>query len=110
MQALVEPLISELLEDDPGMAGLIGQFVDKLPAMIAELGALHAQAAWPALGDRLHDLKGLGGGYGYHQLSEVAILMEADLRNAKYEQIPVRVESLQQLLHRIQLGLESTGS
>lgn len=107
---MVDPLISELLEDDPGMAGLIGQFVDKLPGIIAELGALHAQAAWPELEDRVHDLKGLGGGYGYPQLSAVAILVEADLRNATYEQIPVRLESLQQLLHRIQLGMESTGS
>ena len=104
---MAEPLISELIEDDPDLEGMVAHFVDNLPGMIADLELLHARADWLTLKHRVHDLKGLGGGYGYPQISEEARRLEADIRNAKHEQIPDRLESLYRLLDRIQLGLAS---
>jgi HPt (histidine-containing phosphotransfer) domain-containing protein len=102
---LAEPLLSDLINEDPELEKLVRLFVESLPEMIAELGTLHDKEDWPALKDKVHDLKGLGGGYGYPQISEVAMSMENDLRGKTYNQIRARLDSLEQLLHRIELGL-----
>ncbi|KPK09834.1 MAG: hypothetical protein AMJ68_11000 [Acidithiobacillales bacterium SG8_45] len=97
---MTRPLVSELLIEEPDFHEVIVAFVEKLPALIQELQAMHEQQDWNTMKDRIHDLKGLGGGYGYPQVSEVANTIESGLLGQQHDRIA-------ELLGRIQLGLET---
>lgn len=104
---MTRPLVSELLTDAPDFFDLVAAFVDKLPGLIQELRALHDERDWDTMRDRIHDLKGLGGGYGYPHITEVATSIETGLLDRQYDQIVDQLDQLGQLLSRMKLGLES---
>jgi HPt (histidine-containing phosphotransfer) domain-containing protein len=104
---MTRPLVSGLLTDAPDFFDLVAAFVDKLPGLIQDLQTLHNEQDWDTMRDRIHDLKGLGGGYGYPQITEVATSIEAGLLDRQHDRIVDQLEQLGQLLSRIQLGLES---
>jgi len=104
---MTRPLVSELLIEEPDFHEVIVAFVEKLPALIQELQAMHEQQDWNTMKDRIHDLKGLGGGYGYPQVSEVANTIESGLLGQQHDRIAEQIDQLRELLGRIQLGLET---
>ena len=104
---MTRPLVSELLIEEPDFHDVIVAFVEKLPGLIQELQVLHDQRDWSTMKDRIHDLKGLGGGYGYPQVSEVASAVEMDLLDLQHDRIAEQLDALRQLLGRIQLGFDA---
>ena len=102
---MTEPIVSELLVKEPDFFDLVSVFAGKLPELVEELQTLYDQGRWETLQDRIHDLKGLGGGYGYPQLSDVANSIELVLLSKSPEQIPDQVNQLRMLTQRIQVGL-----
>lgn len=104
---MTRPLVSELLIEAPDYYDLVAAFVDELPGLIQDLQKLHDVEDWDTMSEKIHDLKGLGGGYGYPQISEVATTIESGLLDQQHALIAVQLEKLVQLLDRIQLGLAS---
>jgi len=102
---MTRPLVSELLIEQPDCRELVVSFVEKLPGLIAELQSLNDQQDWNTMKDRIHDLKGLGGGYGYPQVSEIASAIESGLLSQQLNPIAEQLDQLRELLHLIQLGI-----
>ncbi len=86
-----EPILSEFAAD-PDMKGLLDAFVSELPARVAAI-----QNAWDDenlahLRRITHQLKGAGGGYGYHVISDAAARLEASLSCGTEDVDRVRTE------------------
>ncbi len=104
----MEPLVSELLNESPDLADLIEDFVKQFPELINELEHAHAKEDWVELNKLVHNLKGLGGGYGYPQISDIALTIEGDVQNNNFDSLKTQFDELRQLQKRIELGIEAT--
>ncbi|MBD3669816.1 MAG: response regulator [Gammaproteobacteria bacterium] len=98
-------VVSRLLVEDPGMLELVQGFAKNLPEMVPQLESLLSNKEWEGLKQRMHDLKGLGGGYGYPELSQLASEIELELRHSSYDKLPEMFDDLFQLINRIMNGL-----
>lgn len=99
-----EPIVSTLLQSEPELEDLVDKFVSQLPELIRELHHLHAEAAWPAFRHKVHDLKGMGGNFGFQMLSELAEHMEQAVRADDLGALAPLLEELDGLHARIRAG------
>jgi PAS domain S-box-containing protein len=83
------PVESTLLADEPEFRDLVVKFVTNLPGILHEVREALDAKGWGELRKRLHDLKAVGGGYGYPQLSSLAAKMEFEVLKENY---PATVE------------------
>jgi len=97
----MEPIHSEY-ESDPDMMEIVVEFVAELKDRIATLESLHAAGDLDELRVLAHQLKGAGGGYGFPQITEVAGVLEASLKEAAPpEQIAGELEQLCRILSAV---------
>jgi|GEM_PF-2496919 len=101
----IEPLHSILFEQEPEFAEIVGQFISKLPDLIAMIESAYRAQDWQKFREVVHNLKGMGGGFGFPQLTEHAAEIEALLNQGDYPPIEPHIEILQTLSTRIQAGL-----
>jgi len=102
----IDPLMSELLEQDPSFITLVQAFITELPSIINDLYHYYQSRDWSELALKVHDLKSIGGGYGFPQLSQLAISMEHDIANESYNELSERLRQAEYLLERINAGIE----
>lgn len=88
------------------MADLVESFVEKFPGIIAVLVDAYQQGDWAMLKGKVHDLKGIGGSYGYPQVSKVAARIEFELAKNNHEEIAALLEGLNQLQTGITRGYQ----
>ena len=100
-------LISQLLLDDPEMIDIVEEFVDELPARIAELREAHRDLDWELLRNCAHRLKGAGGSYGYPMLSTVAAAMEAAFMERRDDRFSDLLAQLADLAEAAKAGLST---
>jgi CheY-like chemotaxis protein/HPt (histidine-containing phosphotransfer) domain-containing protein len=98
------PLVSTLLADEPDLADLVEHFIEKLPDIVDGIAKAAESQSWKELKDRVHDLKSVGGGYGFMPLSEVAAKIDFDLVKGVYDNIGTWVKELYDLQDRILRG------
>jgi signal transduction histidine kinase/response regulator of citrate/malate metabolism len=72
-------LASELI-DQPEFRQLVADFLADLPRHLAAIDAAVVASDWQTLSARLHDLKGMGGGFGFPAITESAAAAHAALR------------------------------
>lgn len=101
------PIHSTLLEEGDEFIDLIDTFIEELPSMIKDLRDLYAEQRWDLLAKRLHDLKGVGGNYGFLQITEVAQRTEFELAKEAFSSIPECLDELGMLCAQIGLGHSS---
>ncbi|MFW6133043.1 MAG: PAS domain S-box protein [Planctomycetota bacterium] len=94
--------------DDPDMAELVSDFVDRLGERIKAMHAALEHEQWERLGRSAHQLKGAGGGYGYPAVSEAAARLEEAATGGDREASRRRLGELEGLAAAAQRGL-STG-
>lgn len=63
---------TQLQVQDAQYQVLVAGFIERLPGLISAIDKAAEQQAWPKLSRLLHNLKGLGGSFGYQVLSELA--------------------------------------
>lgn len=102
----IEPLLSALLEEGPGVIDLIRMFVDRIPVLLQEVREQYDNEDWQGVAEKIHNLKGTGGNYGYMQITEVAQKVEFLLARQGYREIEAELYKMDQLCKRIQLGAE----
>jgi CheY-like chemotaxis protein len=98
------PLVSSVLKEDPGMGQLVQAFIERLPEMVTNIDAACAAADWAGLKSQVHNLKGIGGGYGFPQVTRVAAQIELVLARQDYAAVAAAIRSLRELEQRIQAG------
>lgn len=101
----VEPLPSSLCEEGPLFADIVSQFVTRLPEMIRSIETSYQGNAWEKFRELVHNLKGMGGGFGYPQLTEQAMEIEKLMGAGEDAAIVRKIEELHRLTQRIQAGL-----
>jgi len=102
-EADYSPLVSTLLEEGEEFAVLIDKFVEKLPSIISNIVDAYNKRNFELLNNRIHELKSVGGNYGYMDLTEVAKLIEFDILKGN-QNLDSFIEELNLLVERIQLG------
>jgi CheY-like chemotaxis protein len=98
------PIVSSLLAEEPELADLVAGFVARLPVLIEELGGAHDAQDWAALKAKAHDLKAVGGGYGFPQVTDVAAKIEFEIAKKDTPGVATQIEKLRALGRRITSG------
>jgi signal transduction histidine kinase/CheY-like chemotaxis protein len=98
------PLVSELLDEDPDMADLVEYLIGRLPGYEQTLQLALESGDFAALKKQAHDLKSVGGGYGYPLVTELAVRMESSALEGKLEDVSLQVEAFARLARRIRAG------
>jgi CheY-like chemotaxis protein/HPt (histidine-containing phosphotransfer) domain-containing protein len=102
-----EPLHSILVEQDPEFLEIVDQFVQNLPDIIATIAGSYQQQDWKHLRETIHNLKGMGGGFGFPQLTDTAAEIEACLLRRDSAAIEKLIDELRCTRDRIQAGMPS---
>ena len=104
---MTAPIISSLLAEEPDLADLVMQFIDGLPASIRQINAAAIAQDWVLLKKNIHDLKGMGGNFGFADLTRIAKQVEAEIASQQYQNISALLQELDTILERILLGRQS---
>lgn len=103
-QEQVTPLFSELANNGSEFDEIIDAFVGNLPELLTAIEATFRAGEYRKLAELAHNLKGLGGGFGYPQLTRLAAQIESLLIAQEYPDILPIISELYLLLQRIQLA------
>ena len=95
------PLTSKLIEEDPEYKEVVIKFVNSLPGKIEEIFFAYDSQDWQALSTILHDLKGLGGGFGYPEVTELAARMEFEVKKGGYDELAGSLVELKTMITRM---------
>lgn len=95
------PLYSNLSDEEPELVDLINRFISALPEMLTTIETSYQEQTWQQLKEEIHNLKGVGGGYGFPQLSEYAAEIEQCLHRNEYRRIAPLINELQKLSKRL---------
>lgn len=86
------------------MADLVEYFLEHLPGYEAALRTAAAAADLASLKAQAHDLKSVGGGYGYPLVTQLAIRIEASTQAGKLDEVRGQIDEFARLVRRIQAG------
>lgn len=102
--ATSEPLHSTLLSENDDFADVVNQFIDELPGHLQFVDDAFRRRDWPAMKSRVHDLKGFGGSYGFHALTDIAKKTEFQIAKQDSAEVQASLVQLRALTARIQKG------
>ncbi len=97
-------ITSVLLEEDPTLIDLINKFMSRLPNMVASIMAAYDEKDWESFSGLIHQMKGVGGNYGYPALSEICFSIESLAREENYTAIKKQLDQFDELHHQILAG------
>jgi histidine phosphotransfer protein HptB len=87
--------------DDPDFRELIDVFLDAVPQRAAELKAASESGDLEDLRIKAHQLKGAGGGFGFHGLSELAASLEKACKARSPQHIAAVLQDTLDYLSRV---------
>ena len=96
-----EPIISSLMESEPELRQLIEAFIDRLPGMIEQMEELLDASDIEGLELKLHDLQGVGGGYGFSDISQLADEMMKAISGEHLYRMPLLLKKFREIQSRI---------
>lgn len=102
-----DPIISDLVRDDPSFADIVVEFVEGLDNRLATMGQALEAGDFDKLRSAAHQLKGSGGGYGYPALTERAGELEQRAKEEIVADCTAIVDDLKQLCQRVVTGCSS---
>ena len=74
---------------------IVERFKQKLPKMVEELSVAVLEQNWDLVQSKSHDLKGLGGTLGLHEITDVAGRMNLQVKEKNYEEVVLTSTELQ---------------
>jgi HPt (histidine-containing phosphotransfer) domain-containing protein len=98
------PIVSELLKEEPEMMDLVTLFLERLPGYLECLQDAQIAGDLGTIKKQAHDLKAVGGGYGFPQITELAVQLETAAAERRPEDVVVLVNLFSRLVSRIQAG------
>ena len=99
------PIVSTLLQEEPELAALIREFVQRLPGILEKIKAAFVNGQQEELRREIHTLKGTGGNFGYSEIYELAKRIEFETVAGNFEAITELLESLDDVARRIEQGV-----
>ncbi len=102
------PVSSTLLEQEPELAHLVYDYIERLPETLASLRHAVDTQQWDELKGLVHKLKGSGGNYGFNDLSKLAAKLEFQVISQHQAEIEVLMDELERYGQRIQAGNQAS--
>jgi len=99
-----EPIYSTFISEDEDYRKLIDAFVNELKPTTQKLESYCQNEQWEPLSGLIHQLKGLGGGYGFPDITELSAKIEFQIANKNYSNVATLINQLCQITERIILG------
>ena len=99
-----EALYSNVLEEDSDYKDLVDVFINSLEPTRKELEQAFQEHEWELLAGIIHQLKGLGGGYGYPDITQVAAKIEFQLVSENYSEVSLLLNNMYELFERAIMG------
>ncbi|WP_455199849.1 ATP-binding protein [Kaarinaea lacus] len=93
--------VSDEFSNDPEFQELVRQFAKGLPDMMKKLSNAVEKQDWDNVQLLSHNLKGVGGNYGFPAVSHIAQQINSNLKNQQYSEIEPLVAELQKECQRI---------
>jgi signal transduction histidine kinase/CheY-like chemotaxis protein len=104
------PLHSTIPSEDEDYKKLIHAFVLELKPTIKKLQQACLNEKWDLLANMIHQLKGLGGSYGFPDITEISAKIEFQLVGKNYTEATALLNELHIVIERIILGYQQTDS
>ncbi len=104
-QKLYRPIISALIEEEPELIDLVFRFVNNLPNTLEKITQASKNKNWDELKNIIHQLKGVGGGYGYPMLTAISAKIQFQLESNCYEEAVILINELDNMCQQIYAGL-----
>jgi len=98
------PIKTNLLINDPEILKLIVALLGALPERLEHISNALEQRDWETLVDHLHQLKGVGGNFGYPQLTKLSTRMECEAKQHGYDTISASCKELKNLISNMRAG------
>lgn len=99
-------LTSNLLNDEPELIDLIDKFMKRLPVMLDAVNKAHAEGKEEELSGLIHQMKGVGGGYGYPMLTQLCAKIEFQITSKDAENVAILIEEFNLMADQILEGNE----
>lgn len=97
-------ITSNLLENDPELIDLIDKFMGRLPALQSAINDAHENNDEDKFSELIHQIKGVGGNYGYPDLTTVCATIESHIKNNDVDSIKLSMGDFNQLVAEIISG------
>jgi len=88
---------------DPDLAALIPDFLQSIRDQIPHLSELLHDDNYVDIQKIGHSLKGVGGGYGFHRITDLGAQIEQSARNSQHDGVEIGIADLQDYLARVQI-------
>jgi HPt (histidine-containing phosphotransfer) domain-containing protein len=100
-------ITSELLEEDPSLIDLIDKFIARLPSMQTAILNAYNKKDYEHFSGLIHQLKGVGGGYGYPMLSALCAEIEVSAKEDNFDKIKNQLNEFKLLSDKILAGSDA---
>ena len=99
-------ITSSLLQDEPDLIDLVDKFISRLPGMIDDILNFHAQEDWDSFLKIMHQLKGVGGNYGYPCITDICAAMETACKDKDYSKVNEQLNEFKNISEQVLAGSE----
>ena len=97
-------ITSSLLEEEPDLIDLIDKFISRLPGMRDDILQSHQQKDWEKFLKLIHQLKGVGGGYGYAMITEICAEIEESCNDEDFEKVGAQIDEFKNMSEQVLAG------
>lgn len=97
-------ITSELLKDDPDLIDLIDRFISRLPSMQDAIIKAYDEKDWETFASLIHQMKGVGGNYGYPALTILCSGIEDNLKSEMLTELKQQLLDFNLLVENILEG------
>lgn len=94
-------LTSDLLHKEPDLIDLIDKFITRMPVMRDAINKAHTEQNEDELSNLIHQIKGVGGGYGYPLLTELCSNIEFQIEGQNAENVNELIKEFNVVVDRI---------
>lgn len=101
----VLPLYSTLLDEDPEFEDIVTQFINKLPDIVFTIRHAHQTSDWEKLKEVIHNLKGMGSGFGFPPLTKLSAEIEQLYKKGEFGDILTVLDEMESIVDRINAGI-----
>lgn len=97
-------LTSNLLINEPDLIDLIDKFMIRLPIMRDAINQAHKDNNREELSGLIHQMKGVGGNYGYPMLTDICAKIEIQIADNESENIKTLLDDFNSMVEEILAG------
>jgi HPt (histidine-containing phosphotransfer) domain-containing protein len=100
----IKIITSDLLVEEPDLIDLVDKFISRLPGMHDAIIKTHDAEDWETFSGLIHQMKGVGGGYGYPMLTRLCVDIEAAIKEKNFVKVQMQLNEFKFMSEQILAG------